>query len=484
MAATASEIAGRIRDPVSFQRQFLKRRLWRVQQQIAVSAATKRLTAVKGCHGSGKTYVIAGTVLHHLTRYPEGAKAFVIGPTLRQVKLMWEEIELARRGSIIAFPECSTTGLRISEERYGLGFSASKGVNAQGMHGLNVLILTDETPGISQEVFDAIEGIRMAGNVRMVMLGNPTVPSGAFYDAFTKNRAHTECITISAFDTPNLYNAAAGRPYTIEELSAMGEDELSRSEFPGITSKFGVIDRYRNWGPTNPRYVARVLGEFPSQSDHAVFDLAWIERAKREPKDDELLRARGCVIQVGIDVAGPGDAETAGCARVNGIVLSRMAWNDKDPRGAVSRWLSNLVRQGYALGPVVVDTVGIGYNFALHLADQGFDVYSFNAGGAPMDREQYFNAKAEQYFRLRDIYRDNYISHADEANDDDTDAQLSSMEYKETSRGLIQIEPKEEARKRGVPSPDRAEAKMMAFCRVVPRELEIDLTDRGGISPI
>jgi phage terminase large subunit len=478
---TATERKHSFSDPVQFQEGILRRRLWEAQRRIAIAAATKRATAVKGCHGAGKTFIVSGTVLHHLTNYPRG-KVFTVAPTLRQVKLMWEEIELARRGGKIGFPECSSTGLRISEERYGLGFSAGKGVNAQGMHGEDVLIILDETPGIQADVMDAIEGIRMAGRVRMLMLGNPVVPSGPFYDAFTTGRASTECITISAFDTPNLQHEA-GRPFTIAELEAMSEEELSDSPFPALTSRFGVLDRYRRWGPGNPRYISRVLGEFPSQSEHAVFDLAWIERARREPSEQEIERAKGSLLQVGIDVAGPGDAETAGCARVNGIIVARAHWADKDPRGAVSRWLSNL-RSRFPIAAVVVDVVGIGYNFALHLADQNYPVFGFNAGGAAMDNEHFINAKAEQYFRLRDMMRENYVCHAEGTLDEECEAQLSGLEYKETSRGLIQIEPKEEARKRGLPSPDRAEAKMMAFCRVQPRSVEIDMTDRSGISPV
>jgi hypothetical protein len=46
------------------------------------------------------------------------------------------------------------------------------------------------------------EGIRAGGDV--LALGNPTVVSGPFYDAFTVNRASWRTFTISAFDTPNL----------------------------------------------------------------------------------------------------------------------------------------------------------------------------------------------------------------------------------------------------------------------------------------
>lgn len=471
---TPGERAERIRDPVSFQHRILKRRLTSQQQQIARAAASQRATAVKGCHGSGKTFVVSGCVLHHLAVYPHG-KVFTIAPTLRQVKLLWEEIELARRSSLITFPECSTTGLRITEERYGLGFSSSKGVNAQGMHGLDVLIIKDESPGISPEVGDAIEGIRMAGRVRILDLGNPTIPSGQFYENFTKNRGAVECITISAFDTPNLQHPD-GRAFTIAELEAMSEEELNEAPFPGLVSRFGVLDRYRRWGPNNPRYISRVLGQFPSQSQWAVFDLAWIERSKREPTEAELERAEGKVIQVGIDVAAGGDDETAAVARVNGIVIARAAWSDSDP--PLTSWLGKLRRQPWKLGPVMMDTVGVGFHLARSIAEQNFEVYGFKAGSQPMDQEQFLNAKAEAYFRLRDMYKADYVSHYGHdvvsgvegaCWDEDTAAQLSTIEYKELLNGKIMIEPKDQARKRGIASPDRAEAEIMAFHRVVPR---------------
>lgn len=474
MGLTKAERADVIRDPVSFQETILKRKLTEAQKHIARSAATNRATAVKGCHGSGKTYVVSGAVLHHLINHPRG-KVFTIAPTLRQVKLMWEEIEVARRASLIDLPECSTTGLRMTEERYGLGFSSSKGVNAQGMHGLDVLIIKDESPGISPEVSDAIEGIRMAGRVRVLDLGNPTVASGQFYDAFTKHRSSVECITISAFDTPNLQHAE-GRPFTIAELEAMSEDELNAGPFEGLVSRFGVLDRYRRWGPNNPRYVSRVLGQFPTQSQWAVFDLAWIERSKREPTQGELDRMEGKVIQVGIDVAAGGDDETAAVARVNGVVIARAAWSSPDP--PLVSWLGKLRAQPWRLGPVMMDTVGVGFHLARFIADQGFEVYGFKAGSAPIDQEQFLNAKAEAYFRLREMYKADYVSHFEKdvvsgidgkAWDEETAAQLSTVEYKEMLNGKIMIEQKEKARKRGIPSPDRAEAEIMAFQRVVPR---------------
>lgn len=450
------------------------------------------MTAVKGCHASGKTFLAAGLPLHQLDAYQHSI-AVTTAPTLRQVKMFWEEISLARRNARSdlqgRIPEPSTTGLRMAEDRYALGASSSKGVNLQGFHGANVLIILDEAPGIDVGIWEAIEGIRAGGNVHVLKMGNPVIPSGEFFDAFHRARKIHNCISISAFDTPNLQDEFTGKPLTIEELLELPEDRLDFVVFPSLITRRWVKERYLAWGPSNPRYRSRVLAEFPTHSQRAVFDQEWIERAKREPTENELHRAAGCLIQVGIDVAGEGSDETAVCARVNGIKLASKAWPDKDPRGAVVNWIGDLVRAfpQYPLGDVVVDTVGVGWGFALHMADQPITrgkVWGFKAGGVAIDREQYFNIKAESYFRLREMYKENYLSHLPECLDEEREAQLSAIEYEELPNGKIQIEPKKQAKKRGVDSPDRAEAEMMAFARVLPREQTIVFGEPYSISPV
>jgi len=462
-----------VHDPVTFQTRWLGRRLWEKQREIIRSVETNELTAVKGCHASGKTFVAAGMPLWWLARHTTG-KVFTTAPTLRQVKLLWEEVALARRGQAIAqfLPEPTVQGLRIDEGRYGLGASSSRGVNVQGFHGSDVLIIADEAPGIEADIWDAIEGIRAGGRVRVLELGNPVIPSGHFYDSFTRARAIFNCISISAFDTPNLQDESTGLPLTIERLLSMPEEEIDVCAFRSLITRRWVRERYHVWGPNHPKYRSRVLAEFPSQSPYSVFALDWIERAKREPTAEELNVAHGGTIQVGIDVAGAGDDETALCARVNGIIIHQESWNDADPRGAVSRVLGELQHhRRYRLGIVAVDIVGIGYNFALHLADQGFPVLGFQAGARPMEPMLFTNCKAEAYFTAREWFKQGLVSGL---TDEECEAQLTTIQYRETSRGLTEIESKEEMRKRGVPSPDRAEALIMAFCRIVPAEQRIE----------
>ena len=270
------EIATALTDPAHFAADVLGSMLWRRQRDIMRAVATKPLVAVKACHASGKTYQAARLALWWLIRFPEG-KVINTAPGWRQVRLMWDEIRLARRQSQIAFPEPSATELRITDANYIQGISTNEAVKFQGIHGRNILIIADEAPGIRADIWDAIEGVRAGGDVHVLMLGNPVIPSGYFFNAFGRGRAIWDTFTISAFDTPNLAGV------TMEQLLSMGDEELAYSPAPysgdaamGQRAGAGV-------GQKHPMFRARVLGEFPTQSAYCVFSLELIERAKRDP---------------------------------------------------------------------------------------------------------------------------------------------------------------------------------------------------------
>lgn len=459
-------------DPVRFSRGVLGDRPWSTQQAIMRAVADHPLVAVKACHASGKTHAAGRLALWWLLRWKD-AKVITTAPTWRQVKLIWAEIGDACRGSRIPMPEPSQTGIKFSDQHYAIGLSTNDPTKFQGYHGEKVLIIVDEATGVLASIYDAIEGIRAGGDVRVLLLGNPTVPGGKFYETFTRERSLWKLFTISAFDTPNL------RGLTETALLAMNQDELQTAESSFLVTRRWVAERWHRWGPTHPMYRARVLGEFPEQSELSVYSLAWIERASHEP----AVTPTAGLIQVGIDVAGPGEDETALVARVGGHILCCRAWAKADPRGEVLAELARLrALPGFALGPIVVDAVGIGYYMAAHVADAGYQVYGFNAGGRPMDTEHFVNAKAEAYWALREWLERGAVSGLE---DEEAQAQLAGIRYQHTAGGRIEIEQKEKARKRGQASPDRAEAHVLAFTRAVPREVSVSYGPEDyEISPI
>jgi hypothetical protein len=272
--------------------------MWAAQADILAAVATHPRVAVKACHSSGKTFVAAAAVLWFLTRYSDGI-VVTTAPTWTQVeKLLWGEIHKAVQRSRIAFPEASKTELRIGPGNYAIGLSTNEGIRFQGFHG-RVLIVVDEAPGVKGEIWEAIEGIRAGGDVHVLALGNPTIASGPFYDAFVTNRDGRQTFTISAFDSPNL----AG--LTLDELLALLEAELDRNVRPYLVTRRWVREKYHEWGPGHPLWEARVLGQFPTQAEDALISLAWLEAAARRPIADT-----GGPVVAGLDVAGPGEDET------------------------------------------------------------------------------------------------------------------------------------------------------------------------------
>jgi hypothetical protein len=127
-------------------------------------------------------------------------------PTQRQVRTqLWSEIHRLVERAKVAYPKLKTTELKFRDDNnFAIGFSTNQAENFQGYHGKYVLIIADEAPGIDSGIWDAVAGTMAGGKVHIVMAGNPTTPSGAFFDAFTNERRLWNCITIGAFDSPNL----------------------------------------------------------------------------------------------------------------------------------------------------------------------------------------------------------------------------------------------------------------------------------------
>jgi ribosomal protein S27AE len=432
-----------IEDPSLFVEAILGRDIWSKQHEILQSVAKFQRTAVKAAHASGKTFIAAAAVLWWITKLRE-AIAVTTAPTWTQVeRLLWGEIHDAVDRAKIVYPRPAATSLRLGPGRYAMGLSTNEGVRFQGFHG-NVLIILDEAPGILPEIYEAIEGIRAGGDVRVLALGNPIISSGPFYDAFTANREGWNLITISAFDTPNLQGVTLG------QLQEMPENELDDNPRPYLTTRRWVKEKYLEWGPGHPLWESRVLGNFPLQSEDALLSLTWLEQAKlRTDGDGEVV--------AGLDVAGPGEAETVLCVRQGPRIVLLRFWAGPDPRGDV---LAALLPYQSRLKSVNVDTVGVGHYMAQHLKDYCLPVTAVNVGEAARDKERYSNLKAELYWQFRERAMSGDLAGL---TDEKTIAQLAGIRYRHNSRGQIVIESKEDALKRGVKSPDRAEAVILGF---------------------
>ena len=449
------QLAEVTKDPVKYARGVLGYDLWETQEQILYAAAEHSRVAVKACHASSKTLTLALLVLWWIVRYKDGI-AITTAPTYEQVKkLLWMEIHRALRDSKVDYPPASLTELRIGPGNYASGLSTNSGIRFQGFHGSKLLVVIDEAVGVEGDIWDAIEGARAGGDVHVVVLGNPTVVGGPFHDAFVTNRTSYRTLSIDAFDTPNLEG------FTLEMLRSLPRDLpedhpiFQYKPRPYLITRRWVYEKYWEWGEKSPLWQAKVRGQFPEQSDDTLISLAWLEAAKKLAPECDQHQGRD--MEAGIDVAGPGKDETVCYVRRGNSIVGFAAWSNPDPRGQCVAFLTPYKAR---LRTVRVDSIGIGYNFGLHLQDQRFPVELVNVGQAAYNAARFANAKAEYYWGLRERLESGELA---ALTDDHTISQLGTIRWKATPQGKIAIESKDEMRSRGVKSPDRADALMLAF---------------------
>lgn len=430
-------------DPAAFMREWLGVDLWAKQVEVAESVRDHRRTAVKSCHGAGKSYLAARIVIWFLHAFPASI-CLTTAPTNNQVRnILWRNIGAAYRSSKgPLLGRCLTTQIDVAPDWYALGFKADDTASDrfQGFHAENALVVIDEAAGVDDRVHDALDAVMTSEQARQLLIGNPTNPVGEFREAFHKNRALFNCITIKASDTPNLTAGRTVRPYLITQQ--------------------WIDDAIEKHGRESPYVVARVDAEFPDVSDNNLIPLSQIEAADARVDDGDQPPAGPGELEAGLDVARMGSDESALCVRRGIQVVSEHAWSGMDTMETVGR-VRNLLPDPKQLSALKVDVIGIGAGVADRLKESGYPVVEVNVGASSSDPQQWPNLRHELWWNLRERFREGTIGGPI---DGMTVGQLSNVRYRYDSRHTKPIiESKDDMKRRGVRSPDRAEALMLAF---------------------
>ena len=104
---------------------------------------------------------------------------------------------------------------------------------------------------------------------------------------------------------------------------------------------------------------------------------------------------------------------------------------------------------------IYIDIVGVGagvYDRLKEQPDVSSRVYGVNSAGTPRDAEAHINIRIESWVNVRDWLRDAVIEKHESF------YQLAHPKYKISSNGKLQLEGKEDMKKRGVNSPDVGDA--------------------------
>jgi len=467
--ATAQEITlfHRIQsDPAWFVRECLGDEPWQKQIEILEAVRDNGRVAVRSGHGIGKSWIAARVALWYLFAFP-GSIVMTTAPTDRQVeKVLWAELRKAYHGAKIALGgTCLLKRLDLEDRWFALGFATDDPDALQGIHAEHLLAVVDEASGIDPALWPAIEGLLSSASCRLLMIGNPTEPSGDFAREFKS--AATKKLHVSVFDTPNFTRFGV----TLDDIRSRTWAEKvngSRLPIPALVTPAWVADKHQRWGESSPLWDARVVGQFPQQGSDTLISLAWIEAAQARDLPE------GDPSELGVDVARFGDDETVIAHRRGPRVRLISVTSKEDTMETTGRVVAATRDQG--VSAIKVDDVALGGGVTDRLRELGYPVVPVNVGeGASEptmsgDPERYANKRAELWWAVRERFRSGAIDIDPE--DEELAAQLASLKYKYTSRGQIQIERKEDAKKRGISSPDRADALMYAFA---PRSDTYDL---------
>lgn len=447
-------------DPVWFVTEALGATPWPKQAEILESVRDHPRTAVRSCHGVGKSYTAGQTILWFLYSFVPSI-VLSTAPTWRQVeKLVWKEVRASYRRAKIPLggnllpkrPEIQI----IQDEWYAIGLSTNEPDRFQGFHERNILVVVDEAAGVPEDIFEAVEGVLTSENARLLLLGNPTALSGTFYNAFRS--VGWNAISISAFDTPNF--AAFG--ITEEDIASGAWENKIVGPLPNpkLITPAWVADKYQRWGPGSPAYDARVRGQFPAQGDDTLIPLAWIEAAMERWEDAE----EGEPVEIGVDVATFGSDKTVFAPRRGHKVLPLIVYSKQDTMETAGQIV--MAQRETKATSIKIDVIGVGTGVYDRTKELKLPVVAINVAESPRDPERFPNLRSELWWNLRELLDPNPKLNPNPIAlppDDELLADLSGIKYKIDSRGRIVVESKDDMKKRLGRSPDRGDAVVLAF---------------------
>jgi len=430
--------------------------LFDVQREILLALETDRRVAVKAAHATGKTFAAACAAIAFAALHGD-SRVLTIHPGWLGVRtVLWSEIHalLARARLKLPTTNLTQTEIKLGPKNMILGLSAADAGRLQGHHAEHILVIVDEACAIDPTFWPSIEGVLASGDARLLLLGNPTVTSGYFYDCFGRNRAAWRTFSISAFASPNL------KGVSLEQLLAMSEDELDSNVRPYLVTRRWVRERYAEWyngAPENsPLWQSRVLGEFPSESTNALIPLSALEAARKPAADP------GGDVTIGVDIAGPGKDRTVATACCGAAILNVGVWTG-DSYGQIVAFIR---RWGRRVKQVNVDSTGLGWGITQRLIDErlGVRVMGLNAASKARESDRFVNDKAARFWYLRERFMRREVSGAS----DELLAELAAINYVIDPHGRTAIEDKASVKSALGRSPDLAEALMLAIGEPAP----------------
>ncbi len=395
------------------------------------------LIAVSSGHGIGKSAFVSWLILWAISTR-ENTKGVVTANTESQLKTKtWSELAKWYRLFIgkELFEFTATALFSVDEEHAKtwridmIPWSERNSEAFAGLHnkGNRILVVFDEASAIPDTIWEVTEGALTDSNTEIIWcaFGNPTRGSGRFHDCFSKLRHRWKCLKVDSRTT-----------------KMTNKDQLQK-----------WVDDY---GEDSDFVKVRVRGEFPSASDMQFIATTIVDGAIEIHKNLKEEQVSFAPVIIGVDPAWTGADEFVIYMRqgLNSKMLGKWEKNDDDYRMATI--IANFERE-YKADAVFIDQ---GYGTGIYSAGKNLGrswvLVNFNNKSS---RQEYENKRAEMWGEMKKWLIEGGGIEDDKVMRDD----LVGPEAFINRRGRLQLESKEDMKKRGVPSPNRADALALTF---------------------
>ena len=427
--------------PATFAKEALGAKPTDQQYQASKELVEHRRVSIRSGHGTGKSAWMAWCVLWFMVCYYP-CKVPCTAPTSHQLAdVLWAEIakwfgKLKERIPHIAGE------FEWSSERFYMRTNPNESFAVartsrpenpealQGFHSENILFVIDEASGVPEQVFQVAEGALSTDGAFVIMAANPTREEGYFYDSHHKMRARWAAIHWDGEESP-------------------------------MVSKAYIDDMRAKYGVESPIYQVRVKGNFAAQTD-GIIPLSLCLAAQERNVDV----VESAPVIWGLDVARFGDDSTALAKRKGNYQLeSTKEWFGKDTMQTVGLLKMEYDHADEKPEAINVDVIGIGAGVVDRGREIGLPVFGINVAEIASANDKYARLRDEIWFKCREWLE---AKNCKMAEDDALIAELTTPKYSILSSGKIKVEGKDEMKKRGISSPNRADAWNLTFAHIPP----------------
>jgi hypothetical protein len=315
-----------------------------------------------------------------------------------------------------------------------LPFNEHRPESFAGIHnsGNRIVVIFDEASAIPQIIWTTLEPAMIDVNTEIIwcVFGNPLHSVGPFRECFGRYSHRWHCLHVDAQDV-------------------------------GISDKRQIAEWREDHAEDSYFFMTRVRGLFPVAGAFEFIPGDLVEDAMtREP----ISSPRDPMV-LGVDVARFGDDAS--------VIFPRRGMDARSIPPIVLRDVStdrleDAILQFCSEHPVEVifiDGGGVGGGVIDHLRrHHNLPVEDIQFGGRPtrVDQVKYAQRRAEMWGTMRDTLKYLAIPNSAELRD-----QLVGVQYDFNLRGELQLEKKSDMKKRGLASPDQADALALTFARPV-----------------